>query len=76
MACLLYKQENGEVIEVRVKAQEVSVLLSEGYKSSPDDFNEDDPCELTDEAIKEMAEEKGIKVNRRTISSIKKDLGI
>ena len=43
MSAILYKQEGDKVIEVRASAEDVTNLLNNGYKASPEEFEKKAP---------------------------------
>lgn len=58
MACYLYKKKDGVITKEEVFAHDVGHLLSHGFKSTPEGFDEDD--EVSNEDIREAAKEAGI----------------
>lgn len=82
MSCILYKFENGKPVEERVKAIDVAHLLENGYSSTLEqiakrkEVDTNDSGKLSDAEIKAAAEEAGIKIGRKSIKTLKKELGI
>ncbi len=82
MSCILYKFENGKMVEERVKAIDVAYLLDNGYSSSPEqlykrqEVDTNNSGKLSDAEIKIAAEDAGIKIGRKSIKTLRKELGI
>lgn len=82
MSCILYKFENGNAVPERVKAIDVGYLLNNGYSSTPEqllkrkEVDTNNSGKLSDAEVKAAAESAGIRLGRKSIKTLKKELGI
>lgn len=82
MSCILYKLVDGKVVSERVPARRVNELLKSGYCGCPDKLKLTDEIDtnnsgkLSDTEIKEAAKKAGIKVGRKSIKTLKEELGL
>ena len=82
MSCILYKFENGKPVQESVKAIDVAYLLENGYSSTPEqllkraEVDTNNTGKLSDAEVKIAAEDAGIKLGRKSIKTLKKELGI
>ena len=77
MSCILYSKENGEIVEHRVRAIEVSKLLKSGYKATKEEFVDTNKSgKLSTSEIKAAAKEAGITIGRKSIKTLKAELGL
>lgn len=73
MSCILYKLENGKPVLEKVKAIDVAHLLENGYSATPEQLLK---RKSSDAKIKSAALSAGIKVGKKPIKTLKKELGI
>lgn len=82
MSSILYRLQDGEVVEERVKGEDVGFMLTQGYASSPEQLakrtkaDTNNTGKLSDAEIKAAAKEAGIKVGRKSIKTLIKELGL
>ena len=77
MSCILYLVDNGEIKEERVKGQDVGFMLEQGYFGSYKDAEDSlKPSGLSDDEVKELAKEAGIKIGRKGVKTLMKELGL
>lgn len=82
MATILFTTVDGEVVSERCNAVDVDHLLKNGYATSEDALlkakaiDTNDSGKLSDAEIKTAAKEAGIKIGRKSIATLKKELGI
>ena len=82
MSSILYRLHDGEVVEERVKGEDVGFMLTQGYASSPEQLakrtkaDTNNTGKLSDAEIKAAAKEAGIKVGRKSIKTLIKELGL
>jgi len=82
MSCILYCYEGDEVVEVRVNGKDVGDLLTKGYTSSPEQLTKrkevdtNNTGKISDAEVKAAAKKAGIKVGRKSIKTLKKELGL
>ena len=82
MSCILYKFVDGNPVQERVKAIDVANLLENGYSSTPEqllkhkEVDTNGTGKLSDAEIKAAAEKAGIKTGRKSIKTLKKELGL
>lgn len=80
MSCILYTRTDGEITLERVKAADVSSLLKKGYASTPEQLEKFESVDtngtgkLSDAEIKEAAKKAGIKIGRKSIKTLRKEL--
>lgn len=82
MSCLLYRLVDGEIITERVKGEDVGQLLTQGYSSTPNQLKAREEADtngsgkLSDAEVKEAARVAGIKIGRKSIKTLKSELGL
>ncbi len=82
MSSILYRKENDEIIQERVRGEDVAYLLTVGYASTIEQLDKREKADtngsgkLSDSEIKEAAKEANIKVGRKSIKTLKKELGL
>ena len=82
MSCILYCYVGGKVESVRVNGSEVGDLLTKGYASSPEQLSKRKEADtngtgkLSSEEVKEAAKKAGINIGRKSIKTLKKELGL
>tara|TARA_R110002020_G_scaffold467655_1_gene691384 strand:+ start:18696 stop:18944 length:249 start_codon:yes stop_codon:yes gene_type:complete len=82
MSCLLYRLIDGEVVSERVKGEDVGSLLTQGYSSSieqlkvRDAADTNDSGKLSDAEVKQAAMKAGLKIGRKSIKTLKNELGL
>lgn len=82
MSCILYCYVDGKVETIRVNGSEVGELLTKGYASTPEQLSKRKEADtngtgkLSTEEIKEAAKKAGIKIGRKSIKTLKKELGL
>lgn len=82
MSCILYCYVDDKIESVRVNGSEVDTLLTQGYASSPEQLSKRKEADtngtgkLSDAEVKAVAKEAGIKVGRKSIKTLKKELGL
>ena len=82
MSCILYCYVGDQIATVRVNGAEVGDLLTKGYASSPEQLakrkkaDTNNTGKLSDAEIKAAAKEAGIKVGRKSIKTLIKELGL
>jgi len=72
MATILYTLINGKVEKGMFEARRVSKLLSNGYAVTPDDLVSVKDDEF--EKVKEAARAAGIRIGRKSINTLRKEL--
>jgi hypothetical protein len=81
MATVLYKLVDGDVESEMVEAIDVDRLLKSGYCTCPDSLakikkaDTNNSGKLSSEEIKEAAKEAGITIGRKSIKTLRKELG-
>lgn len=73
MSTILYHMVDGKVEDVMVEAVKVHGLLKSGYAVTPEDLSDDD---LTEEEIKQLAIDSGIKIGNKKITTLRKELDL
>ncbi len=82
MSSILYRLENGEVVEERVDSVSVAHLLKNGYASNPQQLlnrieaDTNETGKLSDEEVKEAAKKAGIRIGRKSIKTLKAELNL
>jgi len=82
MSCILYKFVDGEAVKEMVKAVDVAHLLNNGYSATPEqlvkrkEVDTNNTGKISDAEVKAAAVKAGIKVGRKSIKTLKKELGI
>ncbi|HHZ69595.1 MAG TPA: hypothetical protein EYN54_04780 [Methylococcaceae bacterium] len=82
MSCILYKLVDDKPVKESVKAIDVAHLLENGYSSTPEqlikrkEVDTNNSGKLSDAEIKAAAAEAGIKVGKKSIKTLKKELGL
>lgn len=82
MATILYKLVNGEAVTEKCNPLEVDILLKSGYATNKEQlFNRkkadtNNTGKLSDAEIKAAAKEAGIKIGRKSIATLKKELNL
>ena len=82
MSCILYKLKNGNPVQERVKAVDVAYLLNNGYAPTPEqllkreEVDTNNSGKLSDAEIKTAAAEAGIRIGKKSIKTLKKELGL
>ena len=82
MSSILFRLENNEIIQERVKGEEVAYLLSVGYSATREkletfkEVDTNDTGKLSSKEIKEAAKKAGIKVGNKSMKTLKEELGL
>lgn len=82
MSVILYKYYNSKIVSEKCEPVNIDELLKSGYATSPDALvkqkkaDTNNSGKLSDSEIKEAAKEAGIKIGRKTIATLKKELGL
>ena len=82
MSCILYCYTDDGIESVRVNGSEVGELLTKGYASSIEQLTKRKEADtngtgkLSSDEVKEAAKKAGIKVGRKSIKTLKKELGL
>lgn len=82
MSCILYCYVGDKIESVRVNGAEVGDLLTKGYTSSPEQLTKrkevdtNNTGKISDAEVKAAAKEAGIKIGRKSIKTLKKELGL
>ena len=82
MATILYKVVNGETVSESCNPLDVSNLLKSGYTTSPAkavihaEIDTNDTGKLSNAEIKDAAREAGIRIGRKSINTLKTELGL
>ena len=82
MATILYKFVDDKPVSERCNPLDVPHLLKNGYSLSPGklkkhkEVDTNNTGKLSDKEIKEAAKKAGIKVGRKSIATLKKELGL
>ena len=82
MSCILYKLVDDKPVKESVKAVDVACLLNNGYASTPEqlikrkEVDTNNSGKLSDAEIKAAAVEAGIKIGKKSIKTLKKELSL
>tara|TARA_R100000544_G_scaffold17462_1_gene8344 strand:- start:2389 stop:2646 length:258 start_codon:yes stop_codon:yes gene_type:complete len=82
MATILYTKVNGEIVQEFCDPIMVHELLKNGYATSEEALSKKESIDtngsgkLSDAEIKAAAKEAGIRIGRKSIATLKKELGV
>lgn len=82
MSTILYTLKDGEPVKEIVEACKVNGLLKAGYAVTPeqlikrDEVDTNDSGKISDKEVKEAARKAGIAIGRKSIKTLKEELGI